>query len=96
VSGFELLTPDHTQATWEIGAALFGLLNIRAIRKSRSVTGVHWLPTAYFSAWGVYNLWFYAALDLPMSWWAGIGMCAVNLTWLCHLCYYSLRKGKIQ
>ena len=99
MSGFELLaflTPDHTQAAWELGSAMFGILNIKAVRKSRSIAGVHWLPTAFFAAWGIYNLWFYAALGLPVSWWAGMAITAVNLTWLGHLCYYAWQKGKSQ
>lgn len=89
-----MLNPDITQACWELGSAGFGLLNIRAVRKSKSIAGVHWAPTAFFAAWGIYNLWFYAALDLPVSWWAGIAITIVNLTWLGHLGWYALPIDK--
>lgn len=89
-----VVSPDITQACWELGSAGFGLLNIKAVRQSQSIAGVHWLPTAFFAAWGIYNLWFYAALGLPISWYAGIAITVVNLTWLGHLCYYALTKGK--
>lgn len=84
--------PDLTQAAWELGSAGFGLLNIRAVRRSKSIAGVHWAPTAYFFGWGVYNLWFYSALGLPVSWWAGCAITVVNATWLGHVGYYELRR----
>jgi hypothetical protein len=89
----QIFTPDHTQAAWELGSACLQLLNIKAIRKSKSIAGVHWLPTAFFAAWGIYNLWFYYALGLPVSWWAGIAITLVNLTWLGHLWYYARARG---
>lgn len=85
-----IISPDVTQAGWELGSACFGLLNIRAVRRSKSIAGVHWAPTAFFAGWGIYNLWFYSALHLPVSWWAGIAITVVNLTWLGHLGYYGI------
>lgn len=85
------MSPDVTQACWELGSAVFGLLNIRAIRRSKSIAGVHWLPTGFFFAWGVYNLWFYTALHLPAAWWAGMAITAVNAVWLGHVAYYVLK-----
>lgn len=89
-----VISPDVTQAAWELGSAMLCALNVKAIRKTRSIAGVHWLPTAYFAGWGIYNLWFYAALHLPWAWWAGMAITVVNLIWLGHLCYYALTKGK--
>lgn len=83
------LSPDMTQAAFEACSAVFGLLNIRAIRASRSISGVHWLPTAFYFAWGTYNLWFYSVLGLPLAWWAGLGITLVNLVWLGHVAYFT-------
>ncbi len=90
----EIFTPDHTQAFWEAGSAVLQLLNVRAIRKSKSIAGVHWIPTAFFAGWGIYNLWFYVALHLPWAWWAGMAITVVNLIWLGHLCYYARCRWK--
>ncbi len=92
MTGFNL-DPDVTQACWEGGSAILQLLNVRAIRKSRSIAGIHWLPTAFFAGWGIYNLWFYAALNLPYAWWAGMAITLVNLIWLGHLWYYARARG---
>lgn len=83
------MNPDLTQAAWELGSAIFSVLNIRAIRRSKAIAGIHWLPTAFFFAWGVYNLWFYTALHLPLAWWAGMAITATNLVWLAHVCWYA-------
>lgn len=42
--------PDITQAAFEAGSAVFQILNVRAIRRDKSLSGVHWLPTAFFGA----------------------------------------------
>lgn len=87
-----LVTPDHTQAAWELGSAALCAMNVMAVRRSRSISGVHWLPTAYFTGWGLYNLWFYAALNLPTAWWAGLAITVVNSVWLGHVAYYSFTR----
>lgn len=84
-----MISPDVTQAGFELGSACFGVLNVRAIRRSKSLAGVHWLPTTFFAAWGLYNLWFYAAINLPLAWWAGLSITAVNVVWLGHVCWYA-------
>jgi hypothetical protein len=85
------LNPDLTQAAFEAGSACFQVMNVRAIRKHKTVKGVHWTPTAFFTAWGIYNLWFYAVIGLPLAWWAGLGITLVNMVWLGHAIYYSRR-----
>lgn len=87
------LNPDYTQAAWEAGSALLQLLNVRAVRRAKKIEGIHWLPTAYYFFWGVYNIWFYVALALPWAFYASLGITAVNLTWLAHVWYYKNYRG---
>lgn len=84
------MSPDVTQACWELGSACFQVLNVRAIRKSKVLSGVHWIPTAFFGAWGVYNLWFYSVINLPLAWWAGLLITCTNAVWLGHVAWYAL------
>ena len=88
--------PDITQALWEGGSAILCLKNVAAIRKSRAIAGVHWLPTAYFAGWGVYNLWFYTALHLPYAYWAGLAITIVNAVWLGHVGLYAWRAYQVR
>lgn len=85
-----MIDPDLAQAAWELGSAIFCLLDVRAIRASKALSGVHWLPKAYFGGWGLYNLWFYTALHLPAAYWAGLAITAVNFIWLGHVAWYGL------
>lgn len=88
------ISPDLTQAGWELGSAMFSVLNIRAVRRSKSIAGVHWAPTAFFSAWGIYNLWFYTVMQLPAAYWAGLAITCTNLVWLSHVAWYWWRQPK--
>jgi len=88
------LNPDYTQSFFEFGSALFQIKNVIAIRKHRTIKGVHWLPTAFFAIWGVYNLWFYLEMGLPLAWWAGLAITLVNMVWLSHAFYYLRKEAK--
>jgi hypothetical protein len=79
---------DLIQALFELGSAVFGLLNIRAIRKSKKLEGVHWAPTAFFTIWGAWNIYFYWYIAYPLAWGAGIAITVVNAVWLGHVYYY--------
>lgn len=87
------LDPDYTQAFFELGSAIFQARNVKAIRQHKTIRGVHWTPTAFYTGWGVYNLWFYAAIGLPLAWWAGMAITLINAVWLAHAIYY-LNKEK--
>lgn len=88
-----MTAPDAINAAFEFGSACFGTLNIRAIRRDKKISGVHWGPTAFFFVWGIWNLYFYRVVDAPISYWAGILITLINLTWLAHVGYYSTGKG---
>ena len=73
---------DLINGAFELVAALVLLLNIREIRRHRNLEGVHWAPTALFTSWGIWNLFYYPSLD---QWWSFAGGCvmiAVNTAWL--------------
>lgn len=84
---------DVVTAVFEAGSAVFGLLNIRAIRRDKRVSGVHWLPTTWFTVWGCWNIYYYFALALPLSWFAGIGITIVNSVWLGHVYWYGRKHA---
>lgn len=73
---------DLINALFELGGACLLTLNIRRLLIDRTLKGVSPWPTAFFSAWGIWNLFFYAAVNTPLSWWAGLLLCVVNLIWL--------------
>lgn len=70
------------------GGLLVLLYNVRAVLRTRSVAGVHWLPVLFFAAWGVWNLHYYPALGQWCSFAGSVVVCAANLLWCVLLVYF--------
>jgi hypothetical protein len=75
-------TPDLINAAFEgVGAALsWG--NVARLRRDREVKGVFWPVTAFFAAWGVWNVFYYPVLGKWASAVAGVVLCASNIVWV--------------
>lgn len=73
---------DYMNAGFEAGGAAFNILNIRKILIEKEVKGVSLVPTAVFTTWGLFNVYFYSVNHLPISAIAAIAMCLVNATWV--------------
>jgi hypothetical protein len=82
------MIPDLTNGLFEaLGAvALWG--NVRAIRESHTISGVDWRSTVFFTAWGIWNLYYYPHLDQWLSFAGGLAIVVVNATWLAHVWAY--------
>ena len=77
---------DIANGLFETAGAIVNWLNVRAIWKDKQVKGVYWPVWIFFSAWGLWNLWYYPALGQWFSWWGGIFLVTSNLMW-CALAY---------
>jgi hypothetical protein len=73
---------DLINALFEGLAGFFILASIRDAWKSRQAIGIHPLHVAYFTAWGFWNLYYYAHLDQWLSWACGILVAIVNSFYL--------------
>lgn len=83
---------DCCNGAFEVLGTLFVALNIRRILRDKSISGVSILPTAFFAAWGYWNMYYYPSLGQWMSFIGGIGVAVCNTTWVVLACYY--RKAK--
>jgi hypothetical protein len=83
---------DVVNGTFEFGAGLFNLLNVRRILKDKKLDGVSWIPTVFFSLWGLWNLFYYPSLNQPLSFVGGLSIVCVNLLWLYLVWYYGKRN----
>lgn len=84
------MTPhDLINAIFEGGGALFLCLNIRRLLKDRSVKGVSLVTTSWWTAWGFWNVYFYAAVSCSASFWAGLAVVVANAVWLGLAVYYA-------
>lgn len=84
-----MVSNDAINGSFELVGAYFNSRSVAAIRRDRIVTGVCWTPWAWFSAWGVWNLFYYPSLDQFYSFLGGLVMVGVNLIWLYHVWYYK-------
>lgn len=84
------MTADLINGLFEAGGAAFTLLNVARLVKDRCLNGVSWIPTAFFSAWGFWNLYFYPALGQWASFAGGCLIVLTNLVWLALVWYYSI------
>ena len=76
------MLPDIINGCFEFVGAYACSFNVRAILKDKKIEGVDWRSTAFFSVWGLWNLFYYPSLN---QWWSFIGgLCIVlvNTFWL--------------
>lgn len=85
--------PDIVNGIFELLGAPFTLLSILRLHKDKSVKGVSWIPIAFFSSWGFWNLFYYPCLGQWYSFFGGLTLVLTNTFWLCQMVYY-LRKEK--
>lgn len=91
------MNPDMINGLFEIAGAVFLLLNIRQLHRDKTLNGVHWLPTLFFSTWGVWNLYFYPSLEQWYSFSGGLAIVVVNTFWLAQIAYYArLNRAKVK
>lgn len=86
------MSPDLINASFEfIGACTIGVSAYKCYRE-KSATGVHWIMTAFFFLWGFWNLYFYAELEQPLSWAAGVFMVTMNCIYTALIIKYRKKK----
>lgn len=82
------MEPDHLNALFEfVGGALIWI-NVRRLHRDKMIRGVHWGPTGFFAAWGMWNLFYYPHLE---QWWSFAGGCFIvttNTIWVLQMLYY--------
>jgi len=85
-----MLSADIINGLFEFSGSLFLLTNVRRMSIDKKLKGVHWLPTAFFTSWGLWNLFYYPHLNQWCSFVGGLCIVMVNSIWLCQIIYYHL------
>jgi hypothetical protein len=86
------MTPDHINGLFEFCGGLMIWASIWRLHKDKMVRGVSWLPVSFFAAWGMWNLYYYPALDQWFSFSGGVFLVASNTIWLIQLAYYNRKE----
>jgi hypothetical protein len=88
--------PDLINGTFELVGGILCWLNVQRLRKDRRVQGVDWRVSAFFTAWGLWNLFFYPSLHQWASFAGGILLVLANTTWVTlALRYSSAQKVRV-
>lgn len=74
--------PDLINGGFELIGAIFTWRNAWQLRNDREIKGVYWPTTLFFAAWGVWNLFYYPALQQWASFVGGVALVAGNLAWV--------------
>lgn len=90
------MSNDIINAAFELTAGLLLWLNVVHLHRDKRIQGIHFAPTALFTAWGVWNLYFYPNVGCWWSFVAGILVVVANGTWLGQLIYYRYKQNKEQ
>lgn len=80
---------DLINGLFELVAGCLSLMNVRKLYVDKQVKGVSIAPVAFFTTWGLYNMFFYPHNGLMLSFWGGVVMTIVNLIWVGQMVYYS-------
>lgn len=84
------MSPDALNAVFEFVGGLMLWGNVRRLYRDKQTKGVSLLPTAFFTSWGLWNLYFYPAVGAPLSFFGGAFLAVANLTWLGQMAFYRL------
>lgn len=84
-----ITVPDLINAGFEFFGGALNYLNVRALQRDKKVAGVSVVPTTFFSAWGLWNLYYYPHLGQWLSFTGGLVIVSVNIWWVVLAIYYS-------
>lgn len=80
-----MLTPDWINGAFEFCGAFFTWSNFVVYCRERELKGVYWPATAFFTVWGLWNLFYYPAIGQPVSFVGGIFLTGGSAAWLTYV-----------
>ena len=86
---------DAINGALELAGALFLLNNCRMLYSHKRVQGVSVSATAFFTTWGLWNLYFYPANGLWLSFVGGLCLASVNVAWVAMAIYYERQSRNL-
>ena len=78
------MNPDMINGLFELLGGAFVLNHCRVLHRARCSAGISLLSTAFFSLWGLWNLYYYPHLGQWMSTAGGVFITLANMLWI-HL-----------
>jgi hypothetical protein len=89
------MTPqDFVNGAFELFGGVAILAHCRQLYKDKQVRGASWAATAFFTAWGWWNLYYYPHLDQWLSFAGGVVIVLANTLWISMMLYYIRRERR--
>lgn len=82
---------DLINGLFEVLGGILCFGNIIKLWKDKIVFGVYWPVTAFFSLWGMWNLYYYPSLGQWYSFYGGVLLVVGNSIWVIMALYYRRR-----
>ena len=89
-------TPDLINGSFEAVAALMTLNHSRVLLRDKAVAGVSVASMAFFTLWGIWNLWFYPHLGQTWSFAGGVLLVAANALYVALLIRFSVTRWQVE
>lgn len=86
---------DLINGSFELISGIISLINIKQLIKDKTLKGISWIPTFFFTLWGMWNLYYYPSLGQTLSFIGGLGIFITNAIWLILVLYYKTKQTKI-
>jgi len=86
------MTPDLINGLFEALGGVLLWTNVLRAARDKAFKGVAIVPTAFFMAWGIWNLYYYPSLGQWFSFSGGINIVVANAVWVGQMIYYRERK----
>lgn len=80
---------DPVNAFFEFASSFFLLISVFKVHREKRVAGISYIHVGFFALWGVWNLFYYPYLGQSYSFYAGIFLVIVNVTYFGQLVYYD-------
>ena len=77
-----MLLNDTINGSFEILGGVLNCFNIRQIVIDKQVKGISWPVVGFFTAWGLWNLFYYPSLHQYVSLVGALTLVVTNLIWL--------------
>jgi len=85
---------DIINGSFEILGAFLCWKNAYILHKEKETKGVYWPTSAFFTIWGIWNIYYYPNLGQWLSFIGGIFLVSGNLAWTLQAIYYKYIKKK--
>lgn len=86
------MTPDQINGLFELVGAIYAVKNVARVLRDKQVAGIAWDAVAFWSVWGVWNLYYYPSLHQWASFSGGLLLVLANTTYVLLLLYYGRKE----